>query len=148
MTTSMMEFQNPGKDDGAYFDDLLFDEPPVPERTRERASYVERRRRESREGSSDPQGEEEYEEMKDANAQKCHLLALICFASAVETSIWDVPLSQTTFGRQKGTSSAKPGSYVCCWPRRTSRRLGRLERQTHPSPRHRRPAARDSARFR
>ena len=68
MTTSMMEFQNPGKDDGAYFDDLLFDEPPVPERTRERASYVERRRRESREGSSDPQGEEEYEEMKDANA--------------------------------------------------------------------------------
>lgn len=64
----MMEFQNPGKDDGAYFDDLLFDEPPVPERTRERASYVERRRRESREGSSDPQGEEEYEEMKDANA--------------------------------------------------------------------------------
>ena len=39
------------------------------ERTRERASYyVERRRRDSREGSSDPQGEEEYEEMKDANA--------------------------------------------------------------------------------
>ena len=24
---------------------------------------------------------------------------------------------------------------ACCWPRRTSRRLGRLERQTHPSPR-------------
>ena len=68
-----MEFQNipnnGGKDDGAYFDDLLFDEPPVPERTRERASYyVERRGRDSREGSSDPQGEEEYEEMKDANA--------------------------------------------------------------------------------
>ena len=76
MSTSTMmsiEFQNipnnGGKDDGAYFDDLLFDEPPVPERTRERASYyVERRGRDSREGSSDPQGEEEYEEMKDANA--------------------------------------------------------------------------------
>ena len=71
-TMMSMEFQNipnGGKDDGAYFDDLLFDEPPVPERTRERASYyVERRRRDSREGSSDPQGEEEYEEMKDANA--------------------------------------------------------------------------------
>ena len=72
-TMMSMEFQNipnfGGKDDGAYFDDLLFDEPPVPERTRERASYyVERRGRVSREGSSDPQGEEEYEEMKDANA--------------------------------------------------------------------------------
>ena len=72
-TMMSMEFQNipnnGGKDDGAYFDDLLFDEPPVPERTRERASYyVERRGRDSREGSSDPQGEEEYEEMKDANA--------------------------------------------------------------------------------
>jgi uncharacterized protein (TIGR01615 family) len=70
--------------DGAYFDDLLFDEPPVPSRWRESALYIretepkgeeEQRRRRSSSSCASSKGEEERfvvqeenEEMKEINA--------------------------------------------------------------------------------